>query len=1137
MKKTIEYLDPKRKLVEVVAEWLCRAEHVITTAEGAHSLSHIMVVVPTAQSGRNLRLAIAKHFEKGILPPMVVQPMRLAVPENNICKVPSDAPGEKDQDIVCREATDAEVAAMFMKFSETRPIRQVENDKITEIKEWTHLFRPESFSDPEALFSFLDQLSDIWNILGAGGLLMGDVHADERAKQVLEEATGDESERWEELADLESAFFDFLHKHGLRHHAECIHLAKTMPKKLPPEIKLVVLPALSDPGPVLYDVLNNQREDLNVMVLIHSDKEDCAKFDDWGRPITDRWIGDNRPVLKGLTDEDIVCAASDTQLAIKIAADFPEADSSNEIPSVGLCDETLFPELAGAFLNGLCGEKQSAELSGSVTGKTYEIHNPARFKLSASSLGRIANRLVSLYACGDNPWPWDDFAALFREYDVLRHFTVRWKPKTDAKSGETAAPDVKSNEDERPLRHDVLNGLDAYRNAAFPAVVPQCGTFSMECFDQSDEHQKHDLADAQQFAKAAHGLADLICESRKHSRDAASFLRMALAAIYKGRKLGNWKKDVPDGNPESPEEVREREREDAEFSAAIEALLGVLSTFDSEAIINLDLGQSMLTALLRKELSNAVYSLEPDSDSGKVIMTEGWLELAWSGKGKIALAGFSEGAVPETVTGHVFLPDKLRAALGLPSNDSRLARDTFLLQSLVSSRKAHAVRVYFARTNNEGDIYRPSRLLFLVDDAGLRRRVKTLFGEMHSTNSRPGRVVAEDWRPNLPIEAQNIPPKGKDGNTPEWHLSTSSIDSWLKCPFAFFLKKELKMERLKEKEELEANDFGTLVHAVLEQYALEQLKRTARNEPQLSNEDDIREMLKEIFNKIRDKYGKSPSLKIQLQLDSVEARLRNFAAIQSYWAGNGWNVAAEPEFGFHVQPFKGEGDDLLDDVWIKGSVDRIDYKEGVGYRLIDYKTWDKKSKASEHVIKGGEDLIKHADALGIPKTDEKTKPKDKNEEPKSKSRRFLSIQLPLYGKCLETVDYSKFGGKIADYCYLILGRNAEETVFYGSSDTNASIYINGKQQKLSFNSSPKTILSSPELVKLALDTARIAIRRIKQGIFWPPGPGGELRYDLNDIILDSPEKDMKDSDWVKDQEKRLADIMPPVKSEGVTEEA
>ena len=56
METVREFLDPKRKLIDEVVDWLCGSRHPDTrfspkvrmTPEGALSLEHLMVVVPTA---------------------------------------------------------------------------------------------------------------------------------------------------------------------------------------------------------------------------------------------------------------------------------------------------------------------------------------------------------------------------------------------------------------------------------------------------------------------------------------------------------------------------------------------------------------------------------------------------------------------------------------------------------------------------------------------------------------------------------------------------------------------------------------------------------------------------------------------------------------------------------------------------------------------------------------------------------------------------------------------------------------------------------------------------------------------------------------------------------------------------------
>ena len=1029
-----EFLDPRAKLVDATADWL--AARVRTDPSGAASLAHVCVVVPTAQGGRNLRLALAKRFENGLVPPAVVQPMRLVAPADE--SLP--------------DATDVEVAALFLRFAQTRPRRHAEGGNTVVPDEWTHLFRPDSFEDPEDLFAVLDQLSDLWNVLGAGGLLLRDVPENAAAKEILARAQGDESVRWDELADLETAFFAFLHDHGLRHRAESIRLAKSAPKPLPAETEEVVLPALLDPVPVLCDALARQRGSLRVTVLLHCAEADRDRFDAWGRPKTDCWTGARRPVLDGLSDADVVCTATDAGLAEAVAASFPAASEGLEVPALGLCDDALFADLAAA-----------------LSAKGYALHNPARFRLGASSLGRIADRLVSLHAGGGATWPWDAFASLLREDDVLRRV---------------------ADGPGRPARTDVLAGLDACANALFPVAVPRDGRIETDRMDPEDGHKVRERALAREFAKAARALADLLRGAGRGAPDAASFLRRALADLYAERAPG-------------------RGPGDDEFAAALDALRGVLAQLDCEAVRSPDLAPPLRTALLRRALSNAAYSLEPDS--ARILTTDGWLELAWSGKDRIVLAGFEEGAVPETVAGHVFLPDSLRAALGLPSNESRLARDTVLLKELLDARAGRpgSVRAFFPRTDAEGDIHRPSRLLFLVRDADLPRRVGTLFGAPPDAGRRPPRRVAPQWRPRLSLDPVPLP--GADEGNPDGALSASTVDEWLRCPFAWFLRHGMKMRRFEPKAEPGADDFGTFVHKVLERYAREQLDRTRAGRPQLADEREIADALRRLC---RDEggrlFGDAPPLKVRLQLDAAERRLGTFARIQAGWAADGWRVAAEPEFAFRVRPFEGEG---AADAPVRGSVDRIDGRPGpdgkTEYRLVDFKTWDDRAKASGHVVKGGGEQVEHARTLRLPLVEETNA--DGSPKP---PRRFLTVQLPLYGRCLEKHDPATFvrDGRIADFLYVVLGTSDRTSGTFGGALPDGGRRPDARTFRLA------------EHAREALDTARAAIRRIREGVFWPPGPGDELRYDLKDVFLDSPQKDLDGTDWLREQERRLARI-------------
>lgn len=992
-----EFLDPGRKLVDEVVDWLCgRVER---DPSGARTLAHLMVVVPTAQSGRNLRLALAKKAAEkgwgGILPPRVVQPFRLVRPA--------------DQSLP--EANEAEVAALFMRFlSERRSVA---------LTAWPHLFQRaegtmdlQAVVDPDAGFVLLDQMLDIWRVLSGKGLLMRDVPANKDAAHVLETALGEDKARWDELASFEAEFFGFLRANGLRLPFASVALARNAVAPLDPEIREIVLPALADPVLVLHDVLAQYADRVQITTLLHCAESDRDRFDEWGCPKVACWTGAARPTVPGLADEDIASLPDDKALAKRLVEDFPAQGSGLKLPTLGLCDSGLFTVISAAFLN-----------------EGYPIQNPERNRLAVSSLGILLRDLLAFWRPADAGVPWASFAALMRADDV----------QTALKSAGLA-----------PRREQVLEGLDVYQNACLPTFVE--GRLELP----KVELKEHEEEVVSVFVACGNGFLAWMEEARK-GRPLVDFLREMLGRIFSAKSLGGA-------------------RSDKEFTQAVDCVRNALAMLSSESIGKLGLSDANLIALARRLLGSASYSLE--SEEANVVRTEGWLELVWSLGDKIALAGLHEGSVPDSVVGHAFLPNELRAALGLTSNETRLARDSWLLQEMVASHAPHAVRAYVARTNAKGDICRPSRLLFLCSDDVLASRVKGLFGDAGKTEPTPPRKVLDAWRPRLPDE---VSLKNKDGQD---YLSPSAIDTYLKSPLEYLLKYGLGMgDRYEEKKELGFNDYGTFVHRVLELFAEGQ-----RTSP-LTDEASIAKALEAIIDEEVKRFGEHPTVNVLLQLQSVRGRLMRFAAIQAQWAKEGWRVEGT-EIPFFAKPF-GELD-----VSIRGFADRVDCRVrsdgGKEFRIVDYKTWDKVKDISRHIHAKSEKQNEFANRLKLP-TESFTKEKD------GKPERMLTVQLPLYGACLKAQFPERFNGSIAEYDYLVLAEDQTKVV------------------------------SVKKYFDLSLKTARVAIERIKANVFWPPraDENGRL-YDLGRLFSISPEKDMGSgedaSDWLKKQEAKLREL-------------
>lgn len=973
-----DYIAPGTKLVEGVVEWLMKKAR--EEAGGVRSLAHLLVIVPTAQSGRNLRLNLAKVAAKrgmgGLLPPKVVLPFQIVKGE---C-------GD------LREATGAECAATFQQYVKSNREKMLSLDR---------LIRAEEFEDLTARFALFDQLQDIWHTLASNGYLMGEVT--DVAKSFFDADWGDEKERWEQLAELETGYFKYLNERGLIYPTDAIHRAKTSPIELPSEIEEIVLPHLADPIKVLIDVVKiHEARGKRIQVLLHCEGEQARLFDEWGRPKRDEWIGRNRPVIGKISNEDIVPEGNVSRLAQAVAEDFPK---SGELPALSICDENLFQGVASAFLK-----------------KNVIIYNPDRHQLAASSLGRLIKELVELYPEGEMPWR--EFAAVLRTDDVLKALELSWND-----------------------RAEVLEGLDVVQNNYLPQTVPHNFAFPKN----RHIHRRFDEV-IEKFYQVGRLVEAKLVESRVNA-DLTEFLRRMLMWIFAKHKVSG---DV----------------EDREFVAAADCVRELLNGIEAEKVKELSLSAAEYKALFLREFDEAVYSLE--SEKAEIIKTEGWLELAWSGAQRIALVGFHEGMVPDAIVGHPFLPDLLRKALGLVSNDDRLARDTWLLKELVDSREAHEIRAYIARTNDAGDICKPSRLLYLADDDKLANRVNYLFGELPET------IKKKSLRSESVLALPASIPEPK-------YFSPSSLDSYIKCPFTYLLENGLQMESFKEKRELEANDFGTIIHGILEEYAIKQI---ALGDDQLTNREEIeRILIEELMPRIREIYGKN-TLNLELQLDAIELRLRAFAKKQAEWAKQGWRIRKTEE--------------LIDDdvkalgFRLRGNIDRVDENiaedfEGQRWCLIDYKTWDKKS-LSGHVFSSPKDTAKSraqkdfGKKLGYKLIVKKTKKEVKE------MGRMLSVQLPLYGlglteKC-EEISFNRI-----QYRYCILGKTEDETGF-SEALTN-------------------------EMVEAAIDNAKLAVELIKANIFWPPGPSEEWRWKYSKLFVAGPEKDLEDTEWAKEQARRL----------------
>ena len=196
-------LDPKRKLVDEVVDWL--AERVRMLPEGVRSLGHFLVVVPTAQSGRSLRLKLAEKLG-AVIPPEVRTPPRLVVPDD------ADIASRTDELLAFQEAL-----------------------------------------GEKGTLAAAAQFSDIRGILGANALSFADVAA--KVGDILTDEIADfEVARWQEFAALEEKYYAALAKRGKTDRIAAMKKTIADPPHLA-GIETIVLAGLLDPLPALRQVV------------------------------------------------------------------------------------------------------------------------------------------------------------------------------------------------------------------------------------------------------------------------------------------------------------------------------------------------------------------------------------------------------------------------------------------------------------------------------------------------------------------------------------------------------------------------------------------------------------------------------------------------------------------------------------------------------------------------------------------------------------------------------------------------------------------------------------------------------------------------------------------------------------------
>ena len=363
----------------------------------------------------------------------------------------------------------------------------------------------------------------------------------------------------------------------------------------------------------------------------------------------------------------------------------------------------------------------------------------------------------------------------------------------------------------------------------------------------------------------------------------------------------------------------------------------------------------------------------------------GWLELHADPAAALIIAGFNDGAIPSSVTADMFLPDALRRRLGLPHNQSRYARDAYLIAAAQQCRRS--LTIIAGRRASNDEPLTPSRLLLNGDDELLVRRAKLLCdGPEHLPPTIPIGLAEppEATAFTIPSPPRDLPAVAS--------MRVTDFKAYLDCPYRFALARLLKLEHLlDDSRELDGLQFGGLLHDVLRDFGNDAHLRES-TDPQRIAAATIA-MLNEYAQQA---FGERPLSAVQIQLAMLQQRLIGFANLQAEMRREGWRIQhVEYDVSNKVAlDIPGEAPMSL-----RGRIDRIDHHlERRAWRVIDYKSGEK--AFSPHEAHHGCKSLPEADVI-----------------------EWCDLQLPLYEYILQRSELP-IDGPI-ELCYVLLPRSSD----------------------------------------------------------------------------------------------------------------
>lgn len=764
-----------------------------------------------------------------------------------------------------------------------------------------------------------------WAVQAAGDLLRVRRNLEEGARTVAMaakdlEAANPEAGRWRALARLEELAGRRLETAGWMDSVSA-RLAAAWAPVLPGGQRRLIVAGVPDSIELVRLALENlETQGISVEVAVHAPQALSAGFDSWGRPLPEFWMR-----------REIEIPDADRNISL-VSRPADEADS--------MLAEIL--KTRGI----LCGE------GGPLPLLALGSADPA---VSAPLLQKTSEAGVAVFDPEGSP---------LMEHEVswlLRQWTLLARADSWAAAGLLLrVPDVRlalSNELEGAGDLGALPDWDEFQQERLPRSLTHAAPLAADWAESDWQRRRNRLSDGQPASRSR--LPDVIAWFRKKARELEE--QPLPAAVDGLLELLYRQRTFTDGH--------ERQL----FLKAVTAW--------QDAILSVQRGaESFLPEMSGAARLELAEVLLPDarlytSNRNGGLALHGWLELPWQDAPDLVIAGMNEGMAPDTVTGDPWLPDSIRGALDLKTNDTRLARDSYLLTAMIQSRRATgSVRLLAARESAGGDPLKPSRLLLRCAPEALPQRALRLFPKELEAQAQA--VIAPSWYRAWKLK---VPPPPETARVFR-QLSVTAFKDYLDCPFRFYLKHVLGM-KLEEAapSELDARGFGNLFHESMQ--ALHQ-------NPDLRDSTGAEALTAflhaEAHRSVHRAHGPQLTIPVALQLETVQNRLAAAARLHAAEREKGWRFKAV-EIDFPKLP---DSDDPVNisGVEIRGRIDLIEQHPELGLRILDYKT----AARSLHPRKAHIKASRGVDGG----------PEWKFTEIGGKRHHWTNLQLPLYSEIM-----------------------------------------------------------------------------------------------------------------------------------------